>query len=629
MSEQIKHECGIALIRLRKPYQYYIDKYGTPLYGINKLYMMMEKQSNRGQDGAGVAVIKLNVPPGSRYISRYRSIDAPPIAKIFQKIHKKYKKSVKGHKDKLLDADWQKENVAFTGEVLLGHLRYGTHGLNSIENCHPFLRQNNWRSRNLVVAGNFNMTNVDELFNKLLSLGQHPKEKVDTVTVMEKIGHFLDEENQRLFDLYKDQYTNAEMSQVIESRMDIPRMLRRSCRDFDGGYTMAGIIGHGGAFVARDPAGIRPAYYYANDEVVVVASERPAIKAAFGPEYDDIKEITPGHALVINKDGDFAEHQFIAPIEKKSCSFERIYFSRGTDPAIYNERKELGRLLVPQVLKSIGNDLENAVFSYVPNTAETSFLGLLLGLEEYLADQRQQAIELGVRGEDLKKLLTLRPRVEKLVIKDAKIRTFITDDDHRDVLVSQGYDTTYGVVRPGIDTLVLVDDSIVRGTTLEKSILRILDRLGPKKIVLVSSAPQIRYPDCYGIDMSKVKEFVTFRAALALLKEHGQSDLLYNVLEECKSGIWNDRAHEQNFVKAVYDSFTYEEVSRKVAEIIRPADINAQVEVIFQTVDNLHQACPNHTGDWYFTGNYPTPGGNKVVNKAFVNFMSGVSVRAY
>ncbi len=512
---------------------------------------------------------------------------------------------------------------------MLGHLRYGTHGLNSIENCHPFLRQNNWRSRNLVVAGNFNMTNVDELFNKLLSLGQHPKEKVDTVTVMEKIGHFLDEENQRLFDLYKDQYTNVEMSQVIEHRMDIPRMLRRSCRDFDGGYTMAGIIGHGAAFVARDPAGIRPAYYYANEEVVVVASERPAIKAAFGVEYDDIREITPGHALVVHKDGAYAEHPFIAPIEKKSCSFERIYFSRGTDPAIYNERKELGRLLVPQVLKSIENDLENAVFSYVPNTAETSFLGLLQGLEEHLADQRQQATESGVRGEELRKLLSLRPRVEKLVIKDAKIRTFITDDDHRDVLVSQGYDTTYGVVRPGIDTLVLVDDSIVRGTTLEKSILRILDRLGPKKIVIVSSAPQIRYPDCYGIDMSKVKEFVTFRAALALLKERGQSDLLYNVLEECKSAIWNDRAQEQNFVKAVYDSFTYEEVSRKVAEIIRPADINAQVEVIFQTVDNLHQACPNHTGDWYFTGNYPTPGGNKVVNKAFVNFMSGVSVRAY
>ncbi len=629
MSEQIKHECGVALIRLRKPYQYYIDKYGNPLYGINKLYMMMEKQSNRGQDGAGVAVIKLNVPPGSRYISRYRSIESPPIAKIFRKIHKKYKKAVKGQKENLYDADWLKENVAFTGEVLLGHLRYGTHGVNSIENCHPFLRQNNWRSRNLVVAGNFNMTNVDELFHKLLSLGQHPKEIVDTVTVMEKIGHFLDEENQRLFDLYKDQYTNAEMSQVIENRMDIPRMLRRSCRDFDGGYTMAGIIGHGAAFVARDPAGIRPAYYYANDEIVVVASERPAIKAAFGAEYNDIQEIKPGHALVIHKDGDFAEHQFIPPIEKKSCSFERIYFSRGTDPAIYHERKELGRLLVPQVLQSIGHDLENTVFSYVPNTAETSFLGVVQGLEEHLAEKRQQAIEEGIKGEELKKLLSLRPRVEKLVIKDAKIRTFITDDVHRDDLVSQGYDTTYGVVRPGVDTLVLVDDSIVRGTTLEKSILRILDRLGPKKIVIVSSAPQIRYPDCYGIDMSKVKEFVTFRAALSLLKEHGQSDLLYNVLEECKSAIWNDRAHEQNFVKAVYDSFTYEEVSRKVAQIIRPADLKAEVEVIFQTVDNLHQACPHHTGDWYFTGDYPTPGGNKVVNKAFVNFMSGVSVRAY
>jgi amidophosphoribosyltransferase len=617
------------MIRLRKPYEYYIEKYGTALYGINKLYLMMEKQSNRGQDGAGVAAIKLNVPPGSRYISRYRSINPQPITKIFQKIHKKFKKSVKGHKDKRNDAQWLKEHVAFTGEVMLGHLRYGTHGLNSVENCHPFLRQNNWRSRNLVMAGNFNMTNVDELFGKLISLGQHPKEKVDTVTVMEKIGHFLDEENQRIFDLYKDEYTNAEMSQVIENKMDIARVLRRSCRDFDGGYAMAGIIGHGAAFVARDPAGIRPAYYYADDEVVVVASERPAIKMAFGTDYDQIQEIKPGHALIINKEGGFAEHPFIDSIEKKSCSFERIYFSRGTDPAIYNERKELGRLLVPQVLEAINYDIENTIFSYVPNTAETSFLGLLKGMEEHLAGKRQQAVQEGVSGEALLKLLAIRPRVEKLVIKDAKTRTFITDDSHRDDLVVHGYDTTYGVVRKGKDTIVLVDDSIVRGTTLEKSILKMLDKLGPKKIIIVSSAPQIRYPDCYGIDMSKVKEFVAFRAALGLLEERGQSELLYNVLEECKSALWNDRAQEQNLVKAVYEGFTDEEISRKVAQIIRPSSLNAEVDVIFQTVANLNQACPNHTGDWYFTGNYPTSGGNRVVNKAFINFMAGVSVRAY
>lgn len=629
MSDPIKHECGIALIRLRKPYQYYIDKYGTALYGVNKLYQMLEKQSNRGQDGAGVAVVKIGVPPGIRYISRYRSIDHQPTAKIFKKINKKFHKSLKGHKDRLYDAQWLKENVAFTGELLLGHLRYGTHGANSIESCHPFLRQSNWRSRNLVVAGNFNMTNVDELFDKLLSLGQHPKEKVDTVTVMEKIGHFLDEENQRIFDLYKDQYTNEEMSHVIEEKLDIPRVLRRSCRDFDGGYTMAGLIGHGACFVARDPAGIRPAYYYADDEVVVVASERVAIKSTFNVSYDSIREIQPGHALIVHKNGDYAEHPYINSIEKRSCSFERIYFSRGSDPAIYKERKELGRLLVPQVLKSIDSDLENTVFSYVPNTAETAFLGMVEGLEDWLAAQRQQALDANLPKEELNKLMTLRPRIEKMVIKDAKLRTFITDDSQRDDMVSAGYDTTYDIIKRGVDTLVLMDDSIVRGTTLEKSILRILDRLGPKKIVVVSSAPQIRYPDCYGIDMSRMKEFVAFRAALALLEDRNQSERLYNVLEECKSAFWNDRASEENFVKTVYENFSDEEVSQKIAEIIRPHNLYAKVEVIFQTVENLHKACPNHIGDWYFTGNYPTAGGNKVVNKAFMNYMSGVSVRAY
>ncbi len=629
MSDPVKHECGIALIRLRKPYQYYIDKYGTALYGVNKLYQMLEKQSNRGQDGAGVAVIKLGVPPGIRYISRYRSIDPQPIARIFKKINKKFHKSIKGHKDRIYDAQWLKENVAFTGELLLGHLRYGTHGANSIESCHPFLRQSNWRSRNLVVAGNFNMTNVDELFDKLLSLGQHPKEKVDTVTVMEKIGHFLDEENQRIFDLYKDQYTNVEMSHVIEEKLDIPRVLRRSCRDFDGGYTMAGMIGHGACFVARDPSGIRPAYYYADDEVVVVASERVAIKSAFNISYESIREVQPGHALIVHKNGDYAEHPYIHQLEKRSCSFERIYFSRGSDPAIYNERKELGRLLVPQVLKAIDYDLENTVFSYVPNTAETAFLGMMEGMETWLSEKRKKAFADQLPADEVEKILSLRPRMEKMVIKDAKMRTFITDDDHRDDMVSAGYDTTYDIIRRGTDTLVLMDDSIVRGTTLEKSILRILDRLGPKKIVVVSSAPQIRYPDCYGIDMSRMKEFVAFRAALGLLEDRNQSEKLYNVLEECKSAFWNDRASEKNFVKTVYETFSDNEISQKIGEIIRPHNLYATVEVIFQTVDNLHKACPNHIGDWYFTGNYPTPGGNKVVNKAFMNYMSGVTVRAY
>ncbi|MDO1448304.1 amidophosphoribosyltransferase [Rhodocytophaga aerolata] len=630
MSDAIKHECGIAMIRLRKPYSYYIEKYGTPLYGVKKLYLLMEKQHNRGQDGAGVAVIKIGAKPGTRYISRYRSIDTQPITDIFDKINKKYKKAVKHHKHKVTDADWLKENVAFTGEVLLGHLRYGTHGMNSVENCHPMLRQNNWRSRNLVVAGNFNMTNVDELFNKLISLGQHPKEKVDTVTVMEKIGHFLDEENQRLFDLYKDQYTNEEMSHVIEDKMDIPRVLRRSCRDFDGGYAMAGIMGHGASFVARDPAGIRPAYYYADDEVVVIASEKPAIKTTFNVDYDQIKEITPGHALIVDKNGNYGEHKFIEPIEKRSCSFERIYFSRGSDPNIYNERKALGRLLVPQVLEAIEYDLENTVFSYIPNTAETAFLGMVEGLQDFLVQQRKQAILEGtVSSSELDKILSFRPRVEKLVIKDAKLRTFITDDAHRDDLVAHVYDTTYEVIKKGVDTLVLIDDSIVRGTTLEKSILRMLDRLEPKKIIIVSSAPQIRFPDCYGIDMSRMKEFVAFRAMLALLKERKTENILDDVLTKTKNAIISGREKEENFAKALYTPFTDEQISDKIAQIVRPKDLKAELEVIFQTVDNLHKACPNHSGDWYFTGDYPTPGGNGVVNKAFLNFMEGKVGRAY
>lgn len=628
MSDPIKHECGVVLLRLRKPLQYYIEKYGTPAYAVKKMYILMQKQHNRGQDGVGIANIKLDMTPGTRYISRYRTIDAQPIEDIFARLSKKYGKAQKDGGDQYYDAQWMKENCAFTGEVWLGHLRYGTHGKNSIENCHPFLRQNNWRSRNLVVAGNFNMTNVDDLFNKLVTLGQHPKEFVDTVTVMEKIGHFLDEENQRIFDKYKNTVSNYDITGLIENELDMRRVLERSCRDFDGGYTMTGMVGHGSAFVARDPNGIRPAYYYADEEVVVVASEKPAIKTAFDCDFNKIQEIKPGHALLIDKAGNFKEEQFIKPSEKTSCSFERIYFSRGTDPDIYHERQKLGELLIPQVLKSVNYDLKNAIFSYIPNTAETAFLGLLRGIDQYLINQRKDIIlDQKPTADSLEDILSFRPRVEKLVLKDAKLRTFITDDAHRDDLVAHVYDTTYEVVNKRKDTLVVIDDSIVRGTTLEKSILTLLDKLEPKKIVIVSSAPQIRFPDCYGIDMSKMKEFVAFRAVLALLEETGKEYLLDEVYEKCLAAV--KQANPENHVKELYAPFTYEQVSAKITEIVRPVGMKAELEVVYQTVDNLHRACPNHTGDWYFTGNYPTPGGNRVVNKAFVNYMKGVEVRAY
>jgi len=634
MTDIIKHECGIAMIRLRKPLQYYIDKYGTPLYGVNKLYLLMEKQHNRGQDGVGVANIKIDVDAGSRYISRYRSVSERPIADIFKKINKKFKKAKKQYgSEKLKDAKWLQKNVAFTGELWLGHLRYGTHGKNAIEYCHPMLRQNNWRSRNLVVAGNFNMTNVDELFDILVKLGQHPKEKADTITVMEKIGHFLDQENQELFDQYKFTHTNQQVTEIIENTLNLQRVLQRSCKDFDGGYAMAGLIGSGSSFVARDPAGIRPAYYYADDEVVVVASEKPAIKTAFNVPYDSIKEIEPAHALIIDKQGNYCEKQFIEKLEKRSCSFERIYFSRGSDPNIYHERKKLGQLLIPQILKSIDYDLQNTVFSYIPNSAETSFLGILQGLEDHLSNERIMAIrDAKKKGADIDeayitRLLSFRPRVEKLVVKDAKLRTFITDDAHRNDLVAHVYDTTYEVIKKGVDNIVVVDDSIVRGTTLEKSILRMLDRLEPKKIVIASSAPQIRFPDCYGIDMSKMYDFVAFRAVLELLKEAKMENLIDDVYEKCvKEG---QVVGAPNFVQELYEPFSYEQVSEMIGKIVRPSDLKADMEIVYQTVDNLHKACPDHKGDWYFTGNFPTPGGNKVVNKAFVNFMEGKVVRAY
>jgi len=628
MSDNIKHQCGIALIRLRKPLTYYLEKYGTPLYAVNKLFLLMQKQHNRGQDGAGVANIKIDQPPGLRYISRYRSIEDTSISKIFEKINKKFKEARKKGREKYYNEQWLKENCAFSGELWLGHLRYGTHGSNSIENCHPLLRENNWRSRNLVMAGNFNMTNVAELFEVLIDLGQHPKDKIDTVIIMEKIGHFLDEENQRLFENYKDTHSNQEITHLIEDELDLQSVLKKACKDFDGGYTMAGLVGHGAAFVARDPSGIRPAYYYADDEIVVVASEKPAIKTAFNIEYSDIQEIKPAHALIINKSGDYSEKLFTDALEKKSCSFERIYFSRGSDPDIYQERKQLGGLLIPQVMEAIEYDLVNTVFSFIPNTAETSFLGMLSGLEDQLTEHRKKVIIEGKSdAKSLDQLLSLKPRVEKLVIKDAKLRTFITDDEYRDDLVSHVYDTTYEVIKKGQDTVVVIDDSIVRGTTLQKSILKILGRIGPKKIVVVSSAPQIRFPDCYGIDMSRMREFVAFRAVLELLKETARENLLDEVYEKCVCAA--NELSPPNYVKELYQPFDYEQVSDKIAEIVTPPNFGPEIKVVYQTIENLRKACPNHLGDWYFTGDYPTPGGNKVVNKAFIYFMEGKSVRAY
>ncbi|MBS1519654.1 MAG: class II glutamine amidotransferase [Bacteroidetes bacterium] len=634
MSDQIKHECGVAFIRLLKPLSYYQKKYGTALYGINKLYLLMEKQHNRGQDGAGVATIKLDVEPGKRYISRHRSMASNAVADIFEYIQKKFADIQKEQPEKLADAEWLKENVSFTGEVLLGHLRYGTHGKNSIENCHPFLRQNNWQTRNLVIAGNFNMTNVDELLQQLYDLGQHPKEKADTITVLEKIGHFLDTENQGLFDQYKREglNDNVEISKLIANDLDVTKILRRSARNWDGGYTIAGIFGHGDAFVMRDPSGIRPAFYFQNDEIVVAASERPALQTAFNVPIEDIKEIQPGHALVVKKNGKISEEMFSEPLEKKSCSFERIYFSRGSDSSIYRERKQLGRLLCPQILDAVNNDIQNTVFSYIPNTAEVAFYGMVEGVHKYIKTYQKERLlnrEDKITDEELNEVLCLAPRVEKIAIKDVKLRTFITQDADRSEMVAHVYDTTYGLIKEKNDTLVVLDDSIVRGTTLKQSILKILDRLGPKKIVVVSSAPQIRYPDCYGIDMSRMGEFVAFEAAISLLKEQGKDDIILDVYQKCKDSESLPKEQVENYVKAIYEPFTDQEISDRIAKIITPKEINAEVKVIYQTLENLHKACPEHTGDWYFSGNFPTPGGNKVVNRAFVNWMEGKNQRGY
>lgn len=630
MSEQIKHECGLAMVRLLKPIEYYEEKYGTVLYGMNKLRLLMQKQRNRGQDGAGIATIKLDPSPGTRYISRKRSNASNYLDDLFQQVFTHFKDL---SPEQLHDPKWMKDNKPYVGELLLGHLRYGTHGDNTIETCHPFLRQNNWISRNLILAGNFNLTNVDELFDELVDIGQYPKEKSDTVTVLEKIGHFLDDEVQRLHTWFKpDGFSNMEINDLIYDNLDLQRLLRRACKKFDGGYVMAGLIGHGDAFVIRDPSGIRPAYYYQDDEILVMASERPAIQTAFNVHYSRVKELGRGNALIIKYNGKIEEVPFIDPAPLNACSFERIYFSRGNDRDIYLERKELGERLTEAVLKSIDYDFENTVFSYIPNTAETAFLGLVKGVEKRLNEiKRERILELDAEAKPkkLEKILAMTPRVEKIVVKDAKLRTFITDNTNRGDLVSHVYDITYGIVQNNKDTLVLLDDSIVRGTTLKDSIIRIVSRLRPKKIVIVSSAPQIRYPDCYGIDMSIMKSFIAFQALLALLKEHGKEPLLQETYERCKAQELLPKEEVTNQVIELYNTFTYEEVSRKIAEIITPSDIKPEVEVIFQTVDDLQKACPANNGDWYFSGVYPTPGGNRVANRSFINFMEGRDERAY
>jgi amidophosphoribosyltransferase len=633
MSDSIKHECGIAFIRLLKPLSYYQEKYGTALYGLNKLYLLMEKQHNRGQDGAGIATIKLDVKPGNRYISRHRSMAQNAVADIFGYVQNKFVDIQNETPELMQDTEWLKSNVSFIGEVLLGHLRYGTHGKNSIENCHPFLRQNNWMTRNLVIAGNFNMTNVDELLEQLYELGQHPKEQADTVTVLEKIGHFLDDENQELFDEYKKEgLDNVEITHKISENLDIAKILRRSAKNWDGGYTISGIVGNGDAFILRDPSGIRPAYYYQDDEIVVAASERPAIQTAFNIPFKDVKEIEPGHALIVKKNGKVTQEIFREPQEKRACSFERIYFSRGSDAEIYKERKHLGALLCKQILDAVSADLKNTVFSFIPNTAEVSFYGMVDGLHAYIREVQKETLlrrKEPLSDGELDELLSMRPRVEKLAIKDVKLRTFITQDADRGDMVAHVYDTTYGVIKNHTDTLVAVDDSIVRGTTLKQSIIKIIDRLHPKKIIIVSSAPQIRYPDCYGIDMSKMGQFVAFEAAIQLLKAKGMEHIIEEVYQKCKASLQLPKEEIVNHVKDIYRPFTQEEISAQITKIITPENINAEVEVIYQTLDNLHVACPNHTGDWYFSGNYPTPGGNKVVNKAFVNWKEGNNQRAY
>jgi len=633
MSDQIKHECGIVLIRLLKPLEYYQKKYGTWMYGLNKLYLLMEKQHNRGQDGAGVVSLKLDQPSGKKYIFRKRSNKENPIHDVFDHINSSIMKEGEGNPDLFKDSRYAKDNIPFVGEVYLGHLRYGTFGRHSLDYVHPVMRENNWRSRNLVLAGNFNLTNVDEIFKSLVDLGQHPKDYTDTVTILENVGHFLDEENQLRFRQYKNEgLNNNEISDNIEKDLDLYNILERSSRRWDGGYAIAGMIGHGDSFVIRDPWGIRPAHYYMDDEIVVVASERPVIQTAIDVGVEEVKELKPGYGLIIKKDGTVSEKLIRVPQERKSCSFERIYFSRGSDKTIYQERKQLGRLLAPIILKKVDYDFKNTVFSYIPNTAETAFYGMMDGVREHIRTcQKKRILELGadITADKLDEIMSIVPRVEKVAIKDVKMRTFIADDSSRDDMVAHVYDVTYGIVNNTKDTLVIIDDSIVRGTTLKKSILRILNRLHPKKIIIVSSAPQIRYPDCYGIDMAKLQDFIAFSAAIELLKETGRQKIIDDVYKKCKEQQNLPKEEVVNYVKEIYSPFTPEDISAKMSEMLRPEDIEAEVEIVYQSIENLHDACPNDNGDWYFTGNYPTPGGNKVVNNSFVNFYEGKNVRSY
>ena len=632
MSDALKHECGIALIRLLKPLEYYKEKYGSAFYGVNKMYLMMEKQHNRGQDGAGFASIKLDVKPGERYISRVRSIAQQPIQDIFAQINERINEELTQNPEYQDDVNLQKQNIPYIGELFLGHVRYGTFGKNSVESVHPFLRQNNWQHRNLIVAGNFNMTNVNMLFDNLIELGQHPKEKADTITVMEKIGHFLDDAVAKIYkDLKKEGYNKNECSPLIADRLNVAKILKKAAKNWDGGYAMAGLLGHGDSFVLRDPSGIRPAYYYKDDEVVVVASERPVIQTVFNVPFEAVKELDPGHAIITKKSGETKIKKILQPLERKACSFERIYFSRGSDAEIYRERKELGRLLMPKVLEAIDYDTQNTVFSFIPNTAETSFYGMIDTVEEHLNQKKTDAILNGQRelsAEKVKQILSERPRIEKIAIKDVKLRTFITEDSSRDDLVAHVYDVTYGVIKP-TDNLVIIDDSIVRGTTLKKSIIKMVDRLNPKKIVVVSSAPQIRYPDCYGIDMANLESLVAFRAALELLKDNNQYHIVEDVYKKCLSQVNLKDKNVINYVKEIYDNFTDDQISDKISVLLSDEEVNADVKIIFQPVANLHKACPKNLGDWYFTGNYPTDGGNRVVNRAFINFYEGNKERAY
>lgn len=633
MSDQVKHECGIVLVRLLKPLEYYLAKYGSSIYGLQKLHLMMQKQHNRGQDGAGIAGIKFDLKPGSKYIDLTRSNSTTPIKDIFNSAYEPFHELIEKNPARLNDVNWLKENLPFTGELFIGHLRYGTFGKNDISSLHPFVRANNWMTRNLVLAGNFNMTNVDELFNKLVELGQYPVETSDTITVLEKIGHFLDEENERIYQRYRARgMSKREISLQIAREMDVQRILEESSQNWDGGYVITGLLGHGDAFVLRDPSGIRPVYYYADDELVVATSERPPIQTALGVDTHLIKEIKPGYALIIKKDGSWKEMQCKTPMEKKSCSFERIYFSRGTDSEIYHERKNLGRLLAPQILDEIEHNLRDTVFSYIPNTASVAFRGLVQELNRYcLQVKKERIMALGsdITEEKLTEIFDIRLRAEDIAVKDMKLRTFITQDSQRDDLVAHIYDVTYGVIRKGIDTLVVVDDSIVRGTTLRNSIIRILDRLSPKHIVIASSAPQIRYPDCYGIDMAKLSDFVAFRATMDLLKETRQDHIINEVYRKCKAQENLPKETMVNHVKEIYKPFTARQISEKIARMVTSPEVKAKVSIVYQSIENLHQAIPNHTGDWYFTGNYPTPGGNKVVNRSFINFIEGRDERAY